>query len=403
MPKPTQTTASAENPPGSPPPLLPFIGASQAADALVLPSSAVQIRHARMHHPAALVRGQGGANGRSNLYSLHAVPSRLTQTVTRESWPIAGGFTISRGSKTTADVVHVAIGRDGAVGHGECVPYPRYDETVEGTVAELERARAAVEAGCSRDQVPALLGGHAARNALDCALWDLEAKLRNTSAWKLAGLPHAPGPVTTAYTISLGAPEKMADAAKSAASRPLLKVKLGGPGDGDRLRAVRAAAPRARLVIDANEGWQPAELDDRLALCSEVGVELVEQPLPAGNDDALEGLGETDVLICADESAHGIDDLKRLRARYTAINIKLDKTGGLTPALALARAARGAGFEIMIGCMVATSLAMAPAHLIAQGATVVDLDGPLLLSEDRSPGIRYDDSTMHPPPAELWG
>ncbi|MGB7206817.1 MAG: enolase C-terminal domain-like protein, partial [Anderseniella sp.] len=205
------------------------------------------------------------------------------------------------------------------------------------------------------------------------------------------------------YTLSLDTPEKMAAAAAKASTRPLLKIKLGGEGDDERLRAIRAAAPKTRLIIDANEGWKPAELDNRLAVCAETGVELVEQPLPAGNDEALTGLGKTDVLICADESAHGKEDLHKLQGKYTAINIKLDKTGGLTEALALANAAREQGFEIMIGCMLATSLAMAPGHIVAQMARVVDLDGPLLLARDRDPGIRFDGSLMYPPPPGLWG
>lgn len=321
-----------------------------------------------------------------------------------ESWPIAGNFTISRGSKTSAEVVRVTVRQGQAGGHGECVPYPRYDETVDGTIAELEDARQAIEAGCTREQVPGILQHRAARNALDAALWDLEAKRTGEPVWRLAGLEFRPIPVTTAYTISLGTPDEMAAAAQKAASRPLLKVKLGGDGDAERLRAVRGAVPDARLIIDANEGWKPAELDDRLALCAEVGVELVEQPLPAGDDAALEGLGDTEVLICADESAHDAGDLKALRTRYSAINIKLDKAGGLTPALALADAALEMGFELMVGCMVGTSLSMAPAHLVAQRARFVDLDGPLLLAKDRTPGIDYSDrSHMHTPPRELWG
>jgi L-alanine-DL-glutamate epimerase-like enolase superfamily enzyme len=246
--------------------------------------------------------------------------------------------------------------------------------------------------------VPGLLKLHAARNALDCALWDLEAKRSGTPVWQLAGLAKEPEPIVTAYTLSLDTPEKMAEAAAKSAARPLLKIKLGGDGDDERLRAIRSAAPEARLIIDANEGWKPAELDNRLAVCAETGVELVEQPLPAGDDEALRGLGKTDVLICADESAHGKEDLHKLAGKYTAINIKLDKTGGLTEALALAHAARDQGFEIMIGCMLATSLAMAPGHIIAQMAKVVDLDGPLLLAKDRNPGIRFDGSLMFPPP-----
>jgi L-Ala-D/L-Glu epimerase len=328
---------------------------------------------------------------------------RRKLTITHESWPIAGSFTISRGSKTSAEVVYVRLEQNGAVGQGECVPYARYEETIDGAMADLETARAAIEAGCSRTDVPGLLRLHAARNALDCALWDLEAKLTGKPVWQLASLPEKPKPVITAYTLSLDTPDNMANAAARASERPLLKIKLGGDGDDERLRAIREAAPKTRLIIDANEGWKPAELDNRLAVCAETGVELVEQPLPAGDDEALRGLGKTGVLICADESAHGKEDLHRLVGKYTAINIKLDKTGGLTEALALAHAARDQGFEIMIGCMLATSLAMAPGHIIAQMAKVVDLDGPLLLAKDRDPGIRFDGSLMYPPPPALWG
>jgi L-alanine-DL-glutamate epimerase-like enolase superfamily enzyme len=323
--------------------------------------------------------------------------------VAHESWPIAGSFSISRGTKTTAEVVKVTLEQDGAVAVGEAVPYARYDETIDATLAALGAARNDIEAGCSRADVLNVLSVHAAQNALDCALWDLEAKLTGTPVWKLAGLSVEPEPVITAYTLSLDTPEKMAEAATKASARPLLKIKLGGDGDDDRLRAIRAAAPKTRLIIDANEGWKPAELDNRLAVCAEMGVELVEQPLPAGDDDALSGLGKTGVLICADESAHGREDLHQLAGKYTAINIKLDKTGGLTEALALADAAHDQGFEIMIGCMLATSLAMAPGHIVAQMARVVDLDGPLLLAKDREPGIHFDGSLMYPPPRELWG
>jgi len=329
--------------------------------------------------------------------------TRRKLTITHDSWPIAGSFSISRGTKTTAEVVYIQLEHNGAVGQAECTPYARYEETIDGTMDDLETARARIEAGCSRADVSKILKLHASRNALDCALWDLESKLSGTPVWKLAGLSREPEPVITAYTLSLDTPEKMGQAAEKASARPLLKIKLGGDGDDERLRAIREAAPKVRLIIDANEGWKPAELDNRLAVCAETGVELVEQPLPAGDDEALRGLDNTNVLICADESAHDKEDLHRLAGKYTAINIKLDKTGGLTEALALADAARAQGFEIMIGCMLATSLAMAPGHIIAQMAKVVDLDGPLLLAKDREPGIRFDGSLMYPPPPALWG
>lgn len=330
-----------------------------------------------------------------------AVSRKLS--VAHESWPIAGSFSISRGTKTSAEVIKVTLEQDGAVGVGESVPYARYNETIDATLDAIQAVRGEIEAGCTRADVPQILNLHAAQNALDCALWDLEAKLTGTPVWKLAGLDKQPDAVITAYTLSLDTPEKMAQAAAEAGSRPLLKIKLGGDGDHERLRAIRAAAPDTRLIIDANEAWRPDDLDNHLAVCAETAVELVEQPLPAGNDDALSGLGKTGVLICADESAHGKDDLHKLAGKYTAINVKLDKTGGLTEALALADAARDQGFEIMIGCMLATSLAMAPGHIVAQRARVVDLDGPLLLARDREPGIRFDGSLMYPPPPALWG
>lgn len=324
-------------------------------------------------------------------------------SVAHESWPIAGSFSISRGTKTTAEVIKVTVEQDGAVGVGESVPYARYGETIDATLAAMAAARADIEADCTRADVPGILALYAARNALDCALWDLEAKLTGIPVWQLAGLDKAPEPIITAYTLSLDTSEKMAAAAARASGRPLLKIKLGGQGDHERLRAIRAAAPDTRLIIDANEAWKPADLDNHLAVCAETAVELVEQPLPADDDDALSGLGKTDVLICADESVHGKEDLHKLAGKYTAINVKLDKTGGLTEALALAHAGREQGFEIMIGCMLATSLAMAPGHIVGQHARVVDLDGPLLLARDREPGIRYEGSLMYPPPADLWG
>jgi L-Ala-D/L-Glu epimerase len=326
---------------------------------------------------------------------------RTALTVERESWPIAGNFTISRGSKTIAEVVTVTLERDGFSGRGECVPYGRYNETVDGVVAALENVRAEIERGLPRDDVPKLLAPKAARNALDCALWDLEAKRAGKPVWQLAGLPE-PKPIVTAYTLSLDTPQAMGEAAAKASGRPLLKLKLGRDGDEARLGAIRHAAPKARLIVDANEGWAPSILARMLAACAEAGVELVEQPLPAADDGALVGL-QRSVTVCADESAHGLESLTALRGKYDAINIKLDKTGGLTPAIALARAAQSQGMGVMIGCMLATSLAMAPAMLLTPMARVVDLDGPLLLKQDRPPGIRFEGSLMHPPPAALWG
>ena len=322
-------------------------------------------------------------------------------TVAHESWPIAGSFTISRGAKTAADVVVVTLEEDGATGRGECVPYPRYEETVPQVLAAIEAARGPIEAGLTRDRVASLVAPRAARNALDCALWDLEAKKAGKPVWQLAGLAE-PKPVVTAFTLSLDTPEAMARAAAAAADRPLLKLKLGRNGDEERVDAIRQAAPKARLIVDANEGWDEAVLPGRLAACAKAGIELVEQPLPAGNDEALRSI-ERSVVICADESAHDAAGIEKLIGKYDAINIKLDKTGGLTGALELARAARKHDLKIMVGCMLATSLAMAPAMLLAQFARFVDLDGPLLLKQDRSPGINFAGSLMHRPPRALWG
>ena len=322
-------------------------------------------------------------------------------SVVHESWPIAGTFTISRGSKTAADVVVVMVERDGKVGRGECVPYGHYGETVESVMTALELGRKAIERGIERGNIPALLQPQAARNALDCALWDLECKLAGRRIWQLLKQSE-PQELVTAFTISLDSAEKMAAAAAKAADRPLLKVKLGGGEDGERLRAVRRAAPHARLIVDANEGWASAELPLLLDLCAEVGVELVEQPLPARRDDALRDLRRA-VPVCADESAHNESSLPDLQGKYDLINIKLDKTGGLTRALALREAAEASGLGIMVGCMLATSLSMAPAFVLAQGAKFVDLDGPLLLARDRDPAIRYQNGLMFPPEAALWG
>lgn len=323
-----------------------------------------------------------------------------------ERWPIAGSFTISRGAKTEAVVIVAEVSRQGLngeviLGRGECVPYARYGETPETTMAAVLAMQEAFRGGMDRQALQQRMQPGAARNALDCALWDLEAKVANKRIWDLLGQP-ALRPLTTAYTISLGTPQAMAEATAKAAHRPLLKVKLGGDGDEARIAAVRKAAPDTELIVDANEAWTDGNLERHLAACASAGVTLVEQPLPAGQDGALAGI-KRPVAVCADESVHDRASLDGLRERYDAINIKLDKTGGLTEALAMAEAARALGFDLMVGCMVATSLAMAPAMMIAQGARVVDLDGPLLLAKDRDNGLRYDGSTVYPPDAGLWG
>jgi L-alanine-DL-glutamate epimerase-like enolase superfamily enzyme len=318
-----------------------------------------------------------------------------------ESWPLAKAFIISRGSKTEARVV-VALVNDGeCFGWGECVPYARYGETVENALAAILAMQAPLAAGLSRDALKPAMPPGAARNALDCALWDYEAKRSGRTVADLAGRA-ALEPVTTAFTISLDTPEAMAAAAHDARHMPLLKLKLGGEGDDARLRAVRAAAPSARLIADANEAWTPALYPALMAACAETGVEVVEQPLPAANDAELANLPRA-VPICADESFREADGLHRLAQLYDAVNIKLDKAGGLTQALAQQEAAEALGLKVMVGCMVATSLAMAPALILAQRAAWVDLDGPLLLARDREDGLRYSAGVITPPPRSFWG
>lgn len=318
-----------------------------------------------------------------------------------ERWPIEGRFTISRGAKTEAVVVVAEVRHGEVTGRGECVPYHRYGETPEATLSAIVGMKDAFVRGLDRQALQSAMPPSAARNALDCALLDLEAKRSGERIWDLLGCP-APLPRVTTYTISLGSPETMAAAAGKAAHRPLLKIKLGGQGDEARIAAVRRAAPDCELIVDANEAWTEANLEANLSACAHAGVTLVEQPLPAGHDAALARI-KRPIAVCADESVHDRASLNGLRDRYDAVNIKLDKTGGLTEALAMADAAIAQGFDIMVGCMVATSLAMAPAMLIAQQARFVDLDGPLLLARDRDCGLRYDDTLVYPPDAALWG
>ncbi len=323
-------------------------------------------------------------------------------SIERQSWPIAGGFTISRGTKTTADVILVTIAQREHIGRGECVPYARYGESLASVEGEIESVRKAVEEGLDRAGLQELLPAGAARNAIDCAMVDLEAKRAGKPAWEILGLTKAPAPVVTAYTLSLDTPEKMAEKARANAERPLFKLKLTGEGDLERVAAVKQAAPRTRLIVDANEGWQPEMVEPYAAKLAALGVEMIEQPLPADADAMLANIDHP-VTLCADESAHDSEGLDKLVGRYDMINIKLDKTGGITEALALKTAAETAGLEIMVGCMLATSLAMAPAVLVGQGAKVVDLDGPLLLAQDREPALRFEGSTIQPPEPALWG
>ena len=320
-----------------------------------------------------------------------------------ESFPIAGTFTISRGSRTEARVVVATIEDGDVTGRGECVPYARYGETVEGVAAGVQGLAEAISLGASRQDLQTFPAG-AARNALDCALWDLEAKRAGERAWTLAGLPEPRG-VITAYTLSLDTPEAMEAAARKAAGRPLLKVKLGAAGDPERIAAVRRGAPGSRLVADANEGWDEASVDANFAACKAAGVELIEQPLPVGKDGILADLGAArrGIPVCADESLHTAADISAVARLYQAVNIKLDKAGGLTAALALLAEARQYGLTVMAGCMVGTSLAMAPALLVASRADFADLDGPLLLARDREPGLAYYGSEIEAFGPELWG
>ncbi len=321
----------------------------------------------------------------------------VTITVLDDSFPLARAFTISRGSRVAAHVLTVRISRDGAVGQGECVPYARYGESLESVRAQIE----SLPENIGRQELQEALPAGAARNAVDCALWDLEAKQVSVPVWKLAGLT-PPQPVLTAYTLSLDAPEAMEARARDEAHRPLLKIKLGTPDDMARLEAVRRSAPASRIIVDANEGWSAEIYADLAPHLIRLGVALVEQPLPAGEDDALLGVARP-LPVCADESCHDRRSLPGLRGKYDMANVKLDKTGGLTEALALRDAARSQGYSVMVGCMVGSSLAMAPAHLVAQGAEVVDLDGPLLLAADRDPAMRHDSDGLHPAEPALWG
>ena len=322
-------------------------------------------------------------------------------TIAIERFALARPFVISRGAKNEAVAVSVTISDGVATGRGECIPYPRYGESPDGVRAALEDMRGEVARGCDRNQLQRLLPPGAARNALDCALWDFDAKRLGLPAYQLAG-HHRLSPVVTAFTISAGEPDAMARQAARHAAKPILKIKLSGDGDDERIAAVRAAAPLSELIADANEAWREKQLERFMSACAAADVALIEQPLPADADDCLVA-GAHPIPVCADESAHTAADLPALRGRYDAVNIKLDKTGGLTEALAMARVAQDLGLAVMIGSMVGTSLSMAPAMLLTPYARWLDIDGPLLLAEDRSPALRYDGCIVHPPAAALWG
>jgi L-alanine-DL-glutamate epimerase-like enolase superfamily enzyme len=319
-------------------------------------------------------------------------------TVTPDVFKLARVFRISRGSRMEAKVLTVRVEKDGITGWGECVPYARYDETLESVTSQVTGLFGDITSKSLLDMLPA----GAARNAVDCALWDLKAKTAGKRVWDLLGLP-SPKPEITAYTLSLGAPEVMEKQAIENAFRPLLKTKLGG-GEEDvaRIEAVRRGAPDARIIVDANEGWTPELYQTLAPVLVRLGVQMVEQPLPAGEDEALLELKRV-LPVCADESCHDAASLRHLKGKYDMVNIKLDKTGGLTEALRLRNAALAEGYDVMVGCMVGSSLAMAPATILAQGAAVTDLDGPLLLAEDRQEPLFYDTSGVHGPAAGLWG
>lgn len=323
-------------------------------------------------------------------------------TVRAETWPLAGVFRISRGARTDAQVLVVEITDGSHRGWAECVPYARYGESLQSVQAQISAVTAQIAAGVTQEQLASVLPAGAARNAVDCALWDLTAKQTGKTVWQLAGLD-APGPLTTVFTLGVDNPEKMAAAAAANAFRPILKLKMTGDGaDLARVTAIHKNAPQARLVVDANEGWDMATYLDLAERFKDLGVEMIEQPLPAAEDGQLIGAPRP-FALCADESCHDRDSLPGLAEKYDVINIKLDKTGGLTEALALRQAAEKVGLQIMVGCMVGTSLAMAPATLVAQGVRLVDIDGPLLLQHDREPGLAFNGSEVAPASSALWG
>lgn len=326
-------------------------------------------------------------------------PQRLT--VTRRAWPLSRPVTTAHGVMTSVDVVVAEISDVESRGRGECVPLPRYNESTDSVVATLDAMKAAITSGLNRDTLQSALPPGAARNALDCAFWDMDAKRAYCSVVELAGLG-AVTPIVTAFTLDFDTPGKMAEQAAANRTRPLLKLELWGDAVVERVQAVRQAAPTARIIVDANESWTEAQLSEFMPALSDLRVELIEQPLPADSDDALRRL-ERPIPLCADESCRTLGDLDRLDGKYQAINIKLDKAGGLTEALALAAEAKRRSFRIMVGGSIGTSLGIAPALLVAQQAHIVDLDGPLHLALDRGGRLRYEGSTIHPPDPNLWG
>jgi L-alanine-DL-glutamate epimerase-like enolase superfamily enzyme len=328
------------------------------------------------------------------------MPNSLS--IKTESWPLAGEFRISRGVRKVSDVIVVEIIDRNYIGRGECFPYGRYGENLISVMEQVKSIQSIIEKGLSREMLLRTLPPGAARNAVDCALWDLEAKRAGARAWELAGCL-APEPLTTVFTLGVDSPEKMGVKAMQNKHRPRLKLKMTGDGvDLERVNEIHNNAPDSMLVVDANEGWSIDQYLQYAPKMKELGVEMIEQPLPATNDDELRSI-ERPVPVCADESCHDSTTLDNLVGKYDMINIKLDKTGGLTEALRLQNAAINMGLEIMVGCMIGTSLAMAPGIIIGQKASIVDLDGPLLLAKDRIPGLNFKGSLVEPPEVELWG
>ncbi len=326
----------------------------------------------------------------------------MKAVVRAESWPIRGGFRIARGARIAADVIVVELHHEGVTGRAECVPYPRYGESIGSVSALIEASVGALQPETARAEIQSMPAG-AARNALDCALWDWEARASETAAWSLAGLPGAPGPVRTMRTISVASPREMRQAAERLAQADVIKVKVDGGADLARIAAVHDAAPKAKLVVDPNEGWSVEQTAAWLPKLAELGVAVLEQPLPAAEDEALDTIGERSVPICADESFHDRSSFDRVTGRYDMINLKLDKSGGLTEALLCAEEARRLAMPIMVGCMVSTSLAVEPALLLAPSAAFVDLDGPLLLKADRDDALHERDAGILRPSPSLWG
>jgi len=336
------------------------------------------------------------------------MPKRIL-SVYSENWN-EEPFSISRGESDNFDVVIVKLEQNGIMGWGESSPTERYCETAYKTISLIENFRKELENGISRNEIQSMMPKGAARNAVDCAMWDLEAKMANKRVWELSEFSKhlqidnlgKPKIVTTVYSIGLDTPKKMGYLAKKNSKRPILKIKLTGDGDLERLNSIKENAPDSRLIVDANEGWEPEHYSRFVPEFLKLGVEMIEQPFPADKDNLLKNFDHP-IPICADESCHDRNDLPHLEGLYEFINIKLDKTGGLSEAMYLQKEAESKGFKTMVGCMSSTSLGIAPAFLIAQHAKIIDLDAPLYLYNDRSFPIKYELSNVFPPSEHLWG